>query len=113
MDFNFNELDDVGTGGQIANNPQSGMARATSEVSLRSEQSAEGTLVPSVPKIFYQPEDEPKEPKYNKGNFSTLGRKRQVSRYSLKSGFLIRTLGQKPTIYPEIPLILMFQKCEF
>ena len=24
-----------------------------------------------------------------------------------------RTLGQKPTFYPEIPLILMFQKCEF
>ena len=25
----------------------------------------------------------------------------------------VATLGQKPTFYPEIPLILIFQKCEF
>ena len=25
----------------------------------------------------------------------------------------ISTLGQKPTFYPEIPLFLIFQKCEF
>jgi len=26
---------------------------------------------------------------------------------------ILDTLGQKPTFYPEIPLILIFQKCEF
>ena len=77
MEFNFDELDGVGVGGQLANSSTQ-MRRATSETSFSSEQSAEGTLVPAVPKIFYQPADE--EHKYTKGNFSTLGRKRQVSR---------------------------------
>ena len=83
MSFDFDELDGVGKGGEIANNAQTSQSsRPSRPLSVNSTASVEGELVPPVPKIFYRQESQ--EPKYNKGNFSTLGRKRQVTRYESK-----------------------------
>ena len=72
--MNFDALDSIGSGGQIAN---ADFAEKTERP--KSVASVEGELVPPVPGIFYN-SSKPDSPKYAKGNFSTLGRKRQVSR---------------------------------